>query len=227
MKRGIIFYLCSNSLKLVLMNKFLFLIVALFVFHNLLSQKYHALENYQEFEKNYKEKSATITSIKSQFIQEKSISFLENKLIVEGIFYYKAPSKVRMEYQKPFNYLFILNNDKILLKSKDNTTTIPTSTNRIFRIISRITVDCVNGNIFKNKDFRSEIQENDSFYKVIMIPKDDELSDFFSDIVVYVSKEDLMVEKLEMNEQSGDATEIRFLGKEINKPVNDALFNIQ
>lgn len=209
------------------MNKILTLLVSLLVFHTLQSQKYHALENSQEFEKKYKEKSASITSIKSLFIQEKSISFLESNLVVEGIFYYKAPSKVRMEYQKPFNYLFILNNEKVVIKSKDNTTTIPTSSNRIFRSISRITVDCVNGNIFKNKDFRSEIQENDSTFRIILIPKDDELSDIFSDFVVYISKQDLMVDKLEMNEQSGDATEIRFLNKEINKPVSDAIFNVQ
>ena len=200
--------------------------IAIFTFSTLIgfAQNYKPVENIDAFLKLYKEKAKSISSLRSKFVQEKTISFLEKKLVSEGTFCYKTPSQLRMEYIKPYTYLFILSNDKVIIRSNKKETNIPTSSNPIFKTISQITIDCVSGNVLNNKEFKSSILENTSSYQITLVPKSNAIESVMSQIKVIVSKQDYTVETVEMLENSGDATLITFKEKEINKPIPDALF---
>ena len=207
------------------MNRIFSLIIfLLFIFNTSYAQNYKPLENREAFLKIYKEKAKATASLTSDFTQMKTISMLEKKLISEGRFCYKSPSKVRMEYIKPFAFLFILNNDRVIIRSNQKETTIPTSSNKIFKIISQITVDCVSGDVFDNKNFKSSILESNTQYEVTLIPTFKELESILKEIKVIVSKKDYTVDRIEMSEVSGDFTQIVFKNKEINPSVPDATF---
>ena len=51
------------------------------------------------------------SSIKSDFVQEKNLSMLSEKIISKGKFWFKKESLVRMEYTQPYQYLLIINKD--------------------------------------------------------------------------------------------------------------------
>ena len=68
----------------------------------------------------FSQKTSTITT---GFTQEKEMSFMEEKAVSSGKFYFKKERQLRWEYTGPFTYAIILNNDRIRIidegKSKD------------------------------------------------------------------------------------------------------------
>jgi len=206
------------------MKNFAFCLLFIFSCYSCFSQTYKVLEDKEAFQKLYIEKAKNIVSLESKFVQEKSISFLEKKLISEGTFQFRKPSMLRMEYTKPFQYLFILNNDRVIIKSNSHETNISTNSNKVFKIISQITVDCVSGNVFNNKNFKSTILENNDSYLITLVPSATDIKSIMNEIKVIISKADYTVVKLEMVETSGDFTILVFKDKEINKTIPDASF---
>ena len=192
-----------------------------------MSQEFALLKDEVAFRKLFAEKSQEFNTLRSDFVQEKSIYLLENHIISNGSFQYKRDGKLRMEYFKPYSYLFVLNNDKVMIKNNQKQTNINANSNKLFKLISQITVDCINGNILNSKQFKTSILENSSSYRITLIPKLKELNSLLSEIVILISKKDYTVETIEMKEVSNDFTLMTFSNKEINKPINDEVFSVR
>ena len=60
--------------------------------------------------------SKNTNSIQSDFIQEKKLKMLNDKVISKGQLYFKKEDKLRWEYQDPFQYVVAMNNGKVMLK---------------------------------------------------------------------------------------------------------------
>lgn len=203
---------------------FLFLIVA--GFSSAHSQNYTPVKNIVEFRSLYSEKSDAINTLKSDFIQEKSISMLKNKIISEGSFIYKKNKKLRMEYKKPYTYLFIMDNDKVTIKNNQQKSSVSTKSNKLFQMISQMTIDCVTGKVLNSKDFDIKVSENAKVYHLVLIPRQKLLKSLFNGIDILISKIDFTVDRLEMKETSGDNTVLIFSNKKINTLVTDEVFKV-
>jgi len=199
----------------------------IFCFSSVIAQDFNPLKDEVAFRKLFAEKSQEFITLKSDFVQEKSIYLLENHIISNGSFQYKREGKLRMEYFKPYSYLFVLNNDKVMIKNNQKQTNINANSNKLFKLISQITVDCINGNILSSKQFKTSILESSSSYKITLIPKMKELNSLLSEIIILISKKDYTVETIEMKEVSNDFTLMTFSNKEINKPIGDEAFSVR
>ena len=199
--------------------------ITAFLFINAIKcQDFSPISNEATFKKNYAEKAAAIHSLKSNFTQEKSISLLEKKLISEGTFQFKNPDKLRIEYFKPYSYLFIMNKDKITIKNDQKQTSISTKSNKIFKMVSQITMECVSGNVLSSKEFKISVFENNLQYLLTLTPKDKTLKSLLKTIKIYIQKTDYTVDKIEMYEISGDFTIMYFKNRQINIPIADEIF---
>lgn len=166
-------------------------------------------------------------SIKSDFVQEKNLSMLSEKITSKGKFWFKKESQVRMEYNQPFQYLMILNKDKVYVKDGQKENKISTKSNKMFQQINKIMIDCMQGTTLNNPDFKTRVFENKNSSLVELVPVTKGLKELFKTITVIVDKKDYSVTSIEMMELSGDNTIIRFLNKELNANVPDALFVIK
>ncbi|MES1225154.1 MAG: outer membrane lipoprotein carrier protein LolA [Bacteroidota bacterium] len=166
-------------------------------------------------------------AIKSDFIQEKNLSMLSEKITSKGKFWFKKDNLVRMEYNQPFQYLVIINNNNVFVKDGQKENKISTKSNKLFQQINRMMVDCVQGTALNNPDFKVAVFESAQAYLVELSPVAKGMKDYFKNINIIVSKKDYSVNKLEMYEQSGDNTVISFINKELNAVVADALFVIK
>ena len=166
-------------------------------------------------------------TIKSDFTQEKGLSLLSEKIVSKGKFWFKKENKVRMEYQQPFQYLMIINQNNIYIKDGQKENKISTRSNKLFQQINQIMVDCIRGTVLNNPDYKVNIFENSQGFLVELSPSAKALREFFKNINIFVSKKDYSVTKLELHEQSGDKTVISYLNKEMNTTVPDALFAIK
>jgi outer membrane lipoprotein-sorting protein len=179
----------------------------------------------------FKEQFAAIAkkteTIKCDFTQEKNLSMLSDKIVSKGKFWFKKEDLLRMEYNKPFDYLMILNKDNMYIKDGQKENKISVKSNKIFQQINKITVDCVQGAVFNNPDFATSVYENKNDYLVELSPVTKGLKEFFKNIDVVIDKKDYSVTTIAMNENSGDNTIIHFTNRELNTAIPDALFAIK
>ncbi|MEO8582170.1 MAG: outer membrane lipoprotein carrier protein LolA [Flavitalea sp.] len=187
---------------------------------------YTLLPDLSLFKEQLSSAAKNTNSIKSDFVQEKTLSMLSEKIISKGKFWFRKNNQVRMEYIHPFQYLMIINGDKVLIKDGQKQNTISVKSNKLFQQINKITVDCVQGTFLNNTDFKTRIFESKNNYLIELSPVSKALKDYFKTINVVVDSKNYSIITIEMNENSGDDTLIRFTNKELNSTIPDATFTI-
>ena len=188
---------------------------------------YTPVADLAKFKTDFSVATQRTNSIKSDFVQEKNLSMLSEKIISKGKFWFKKESQVRMEYSQPYQYLMILNKDKVFVKDGHKENKVSTKSNKLFQQINRIMIDCMQGTALNNPDFKTRIFENKNNSLVELIPVTKGLKELFKNINVVVDKKDFSVISIEMQELSGDNTLIRFTNKELNATIPDSLFTIK
>ncbi|MVT11791.1 LolA family protein [Chitinophaga tropicalis] len=179
------------------------------------------------FKQQFAKASQATQSIQSDFVQEKNLSMLSDKIVSKGKFWFKKENKVRMEYQQPSYYLLVMNGKDIKTKDGRKESRVSAKGNKLFEQINRITVDCVQGNVVNNADFNTHILENTQFYLLEMTPVNKALAQYFKSIHLLVDKKDYSVSKIEMYEAGGDDTSISFQHKQLNVNIPDAVFAVK
>ena len=187
---------------------------------------YSAVNDITKFKEQFSSASQKTQTIKSDFVQEKNLSMLSEKITSKGKFWFKKDNLVRMEYSSPFQYLMIINKTNVYVKDGEKENKIATSSNKLFQQINKITVDCVQGTALNNTDFKFKIFENEKSFLVELSPVAKNLKEYFKNINVVVDKKDYSVTKIDMIELSGDNTVINFINKELNVNIPDALFTV-
>ncbi|MBS1916155.1 MAG: outer membrane lipoprotein carrier protein LolA [Bacteroidetes bacterium] len=187
---------------------------------------YSRITDITKFKETFSAASQKIASIKSDFVQEKNLSMLSEKITSKGKFWFKKDNLVRMEYNQPFQYLMIINKNNVFIKDGQKENKVSTTSNKLFQQINKITVDCVQGTALDNTDFKFSVFENEKNYLVELIPVAKNLKEYFKSINIFVDKKDYSVNKLDMRELSGDNTVISFINKELNVTIPDAQFAI-
>ena len=167
------------------------------------------------------------TSIKSDFTQDKNLSMLSEKITSKGNFWFKKDSRVRMEYTQPFKYLMILNKDKVYVRDGAKENKVSTRSNKMFQQINKIMIDCMQGTMLDNTDFKTRVFENKTNALVELTPVSKGMKEMFKSINVTVDKKDFSVTSIQMLELSGDNTIMRFTNKELNASIPDTLFDIK
>jgi outer membrane lipoprotein-sorting protein len=187
---------------------------------------YKSIGDFEGFKKQFSITSQKTLSIKSDFVQEKNLSMLSQKMISKGKFWFKKSSLIRMEYSQPQPYLMVINNSNVYIKDSKKEKKISTKSNKIFQQISTIILDCVQGTALSNPDFRVAVFENNQHYLVEMTPIPKRLAAFFKSINIIVDKKEYTVSRIEMYEKSGDNTLLSFSNRELNTTISDDLFTI-
>ncbi len=168
-----------------------------------------------------------VFAIESDFIQEKNISVLSEKIISEGRLSYKKENKLRWEYKSPFHYLVILNNGKIYIRDDNRENKFDMGSNKMFQEINSLIANSVQGNVTESKAYKTKVYQNDEYYLVDMTPLSGAAREFFSAIQIYFKKSDYNVSKINMVELSGDYTMISFSNSVYNQPIADEKFTIR
>jgi len=212
------------------MNRYLLFLCALFItpFFALAQPKgYKPVADMAHFRQSYAKSAESTTSIKSAFRQEKNLSMLSEKINSTGLFYFKKNNRVRMEYTQPYKYLLIINNNQILIQDQTKKKVYSSGDNKIFKLINKVIVDCVQGRALDNKDFQATLFENEKGYALDLAPQAKEMKQLFSVIRIFINKNDFSIDQLELKETMGDNTVITFFNKQLNTPVADEVFSVK
>lgn len=206
------------------MYKLLFLIIFPFISF---SQTFKLVKDTLVLKLKVENMSKALNSIDADFIQEKNLSVLSEKIISKGHLMFKKENLLRWEYFTPSKYLIVINKEKVFIKDEKKTSKYDMNSNKVFKEINDIMISCVQGTIFKSSKFKTSYFENEKYYKLEMIPNTKNMKDSFKKINLYFDKTITSVSKIEMIETSEDFTLIEFLNKKLNAPISESSFIIK
>lgn len=184
------------------------------------------LKNQDAFKQAFNTATKNTSSIKCDFIQEKFLSMLSDKITSRGTFWFKRENKVRMEYTQPFPYLLILSAGKIFIRDGQKENKLSANSSKVFEQVNRILLDCVGGTILTNPDFQARIFESPGGFLIELNPVAKNLTELYQKINIFIDKKDYTAESIDMFELSGDHSSIRFFNKVLNANIPDTLFAI-
>lgn len=166
-----------------------------------------------------------ITSIQASFVQEKVFSFMEDKLIAQGKFWFVSPDKIRWEYVKPYPYIIIMSDGKMHVNDEGDTYSMDMRSNQLFQQMNTLITKSIQGKLLSEElNYDQKFYENENYYIVSFSPKDDQLKAYLAAIEIYFSKENGQVLALKMIEAAGDYTFIKFSERIENKEINSSYF---
>lgn len=170
--------------------------------------------------------SLNTTSITADFAQVKEMSFLEEKVISSGKFYFEKEKKLRWEYTAPFAYAIILNGERIRIIDEGKVKDFDAGANRMFLEISNVMTGMVNGTLLNSEQFSTSWFEAQGYYLAKLVPAGTAMKDYLSGIELKLNKTDFSVEELKMFEKSGDFTQITFRNKKLNEAIPADIFRL-
>lgn len=185
------------------------------------------MKDVQAFSGKFDQVTKELTSTRSDFVQEKHLSFMADNIVSKGIFRYKKENKVRLEYTTPFPYLMVLSNGKMYIRDGNKVNKFDTRSNKLFRQINDMMINTLNGNILHNKDYVVSYFENESTYLMELKPTEKTVQDLMQKIQLYIDKNKLSVSKIGITEKSGDYMVMSFLNVQQNTPIKDEEFVVK
>lgn len=188
---------------------------------------YKPMKDTASFKKSMAEVAKKTRTLKSDFVQEKNLSVLSEKIISKGKFYFKKDNLLRWEYIEPFQYLIVLNGESVLIKDGQKVSKYDVQSNKLFKEINDMMVGMIQGKILSNKMFDIAFLENDKYFIIKSQPLQKNKKEFLQDIFLFFDKKDLGVEKINITEPSGDYTEIIFTNRQTNTEIPDAEFIVK
>ena len=171
--------------------------------------------------------SKSITTITSDFIQEKHLEYLSVVIESKGRFWFIKPAILRWEYTEPFKYLIVINQGKITIKDEDKKNEFDINSNKAFQELNDIIVNSVNGTLIESEKYDFEMLEGKESWLVRMFPKNEQVKKTLKNIDLYFLKSDLSVHKIKMIENDQDYTIITLTNKKFNEPVSNTVFEVK
>lgn len=185
------------------------------------------IENESEIKSKLNELTSSTQTIQSDFIQEKHLSFLSEKIISKGKFAFKNPNLLRWEYAEPINYIIVFNNKNILINDDGKISKYDTQSNKMFSEINNMMVGTIQGSLFNDTErFNVKFFESEKQYLLELNPKMHEMKSMLKSIKIFIDKYDNSVASIKMIETSDDYTKIDFVNRKLNQPINDDKFKL-
>jgi len=177
-----------------------------------------------EFIARMKSSNDQINSIASDFVQERSLSIMEDVLVSSGEFFYKKPGLMKWDQQQPSKYYFILNGDKVIRFDGKKRKVVPANSPQVTHFKEFI-IGAVSGSIFENKLYNTEINKVGNRAMVVLIPQQKAMSKRIKKIHLEFDYEKMILLNLILFETDGDKTAIRFTNQKINTITDLTIFN--
>lgn len=172
--------------------------------------------------------NATAKQLKSMscsFVQTKTLKMLHSKMVSQGVMYYKQPALLRWEYTSPYQYVFVLNGQRVVMRNSKRTDVIDIKQNKIFQQITQIMMSSFTGECLTDKsNFKVEMMKDGDWWIANLTPEKKELKQMFASICITFDSKALMVTQVELKEKSGDHTLIVLKNVRKNEAIDAHVF---
>lgn len=209
------------------MKRLFFIILVVVLSLHVSGQTKLTAEQQKQLVEKIDKAASAMKSMQCDFTQTKSMKLLKKEMKSNGVMYFKQADKLRWQYTSPYDYTFIMNGDKVRIKSTKSTQDINVQGNKIFRQITNIILNTVTGGGLKSaSDFTVEVYQSDKGYFAKLYPKKKEVKQIYNVIEIYFNSSLTMVSSVRMIEKTGDETLVNLNNLKANVAINEKLFAV-
>jgi len=168
-----------------------------------------------------------VRTLQCTFVQTKELSIMNDKMVSKGTMAFARPNKLSWHYTTPYDYTFIITDDKVLTAKGTNRNSIDLKSSQTFRGIARMIAGSVTGrSLMQTEDFDVKILANKQVYVAQLTPRTKHLKKLFTSIRLTFNRSTDIVQQVEMTETNGDATTITFHNVKQNQTLSDKTFTL-
>ncbi|MCQ2376164.1 MAG: outer membrane lipoprotein carrier protein LolA [Salinivirgaceae bacterium] len=193
-----------------------------------LSAQNKPVANVDEFKHRLANEAKNIKSIESRFVQNKYLEVFDEQVKSTGTFRYQESDKISFAYDKPVDYLMVINGGRIKIEADGKKSTMNLGSNQMANGIQSMMVACVTGQLDAiESDYTVNYFENDKFYSVEIEPKKAAIKSYISNIKIELNRVTMMVETLRLTEQGNNYTEYQFQNPKYNVTFGQSQFSVE
>ena len=171
--------------------------------------------------------ASQMKTMQCDFVQTKHLKMLNDKMVARGRMYYRQGNQLRWEYVTPYTYTFILNENKVLLKSSQRNDVIDVNQNKVFKEIARIMMNSVVGKCLSDeKDFKTQITTVGQEWVATLQPLRKDMKQMFQQIILHLDRQQAVVRMVELIEKNGDRTVIELKDIHKNEAIASSVFAV-
>lgn len=181
----------------------------------------------EEMADEIRQSASQVETLSSQFVQEKFLSMFAETLTSNGRFYYQRPDQLRWELTEPVGSGFVLNGDHGERWHERVDGSEP------FRLEDDPAMSLIAEQLFAWA--RADLVWLQDHYQIELIgvdpiclrltPPEGQGRAFLDYLLIQFSESAAYVTEVEVHEQDGDYTRIRFSQTDVNAPLAGALFS--
>ena len=164
-----------------------------------------------------------ISSIKSDFIQEKQMAILAHPIIARGYFAYQRPASLRWEYRQPLHSVLLLHDGKAhrFVQSDGGWIEDKAANTQSMDFILQEISKWLQGRFDDNPMFRVSVEDGN---RIIMTPKDKSMDQFIQRIELIMADQPGIMKEVVIYESTDSFTRFIFIDPKINEPIAPAEF---
>jgi outer membrane lipoprotein-sorting protein len=166
--------------------------------------------------------SKNTTSLSSDFIQTKHMSFLSKPIETKGSLSYQAPGLVLWKYTQPFQYAVIFRENKIYINDAGKKSDVNLGNSKMFSKLNKLIVGSISGDMFDEKEFTIAYFKVGGKPMARFVTKDTNIKKYLKQIELYF--ENNTVSEVKMTEPTDDYTKIVFKNKVLNAKIDPRVF---
>ncbi len=171
--------------------------------------------------------AASIQTLQSRFVQEKTSTMLAEPSVAQGTMYYATPDKMRWEYTKPYAFALVVNGERIVKVTDGKAEALEGNSSRMYQGIVNIIMGSASGKkLFDTSVFDVVFYDDNAFWRAEMTPKRRDMKRMFSRLVFRFDKKTQVISRVEFQEAGGGVTSIRFEEIRLNEAIEGTVFGI-
>jgi len=169
--------------------------------------------------------SSDIKTVQARFVQKKFMKILAKPLISEGRFFYASPDSLRWEYLKPLR--------SVVLSGKGHTKRYIMSGGKMVEdksggvkamgIVLGEIANWMSGKFDRNLSFRATLKEGTNTL-ITLVPVEQSMAGMIEKIEISFVRKTMVVKSVKIIEGQNAATVIDFSNVEVNKGINNSVF---
>ncbi|MDP8266451.1 MAG: outer membrane lipoprotein carrier protein LolA [Candidatus Aceula meridiana] len=180
--------------------------------------------------KSIEEKMSNITTLSTQFIEEKNLALFDQKLLIKGSLYLQKPSSFAWHISSPLKQRIILTGDVVAQWDEDTNQVqkINLASNPSFNVITNQMKRWVSGSYLSLIDeYKIEIMQS-SPMKLKFVPFENSMAfKMIKRIVILFQEDEKYIDTIDILETNGDSTKFQFLETSLNVNLDPRVWKVK
>lgn len=186
-------------------------------------QDYRKVANPLECKNSIQAHHYATSSLSANFTERIYSTMFDNSKKSVGKLLYKKDQKIRWEMVSPKKQIILINGSSIRVSEGGNEVR-SASSGAVVKKIQKMMINLISGDFLNEKEFSISYFEDNSSYKLVLIPKSQGMSKYISSIILLFDKKNLVLNEMSLIESEADKIVYTFTNILLNESINDNKF---